>query len=70
MTILPSDLQSIVTANSATYQAPLTENSTPIVQLHPGFDDEPISCSFTDRKVLQAEGISHRTTLVEMREIS
>jgi hypothetical protein len=46
MTALPSHLQSIVTVNSAIYQAPLTENSIRIVQLHPGHVDEPISCSF------------------------
>lgn len=46
MAALPSHLQSIVTANSAIYQAPLTENSIRIVQLHPGLVDEPIVCSF------------------------
>jgi hypothetical protein len=43
---LPSRLQSIVASNSAIYQAPLTENSIRIVQLHPGHADEPIACSF------------------------
>jgi hypothetical protein len=55
MTTLPSDLQSIVTANSAIYQASLTENSIRIVQLHPGLDDEPISCSFTVVDLAKAE---------------
>jgi hypothetical protein len=47
MTGLSSHLQSIVTANSAIYQASLTENSIRIVQLHSGHVDEPISCSFS-----------------------
>jgi Heterokaryon incompatibility protein (HET) len=55
MTTLPSDLQSIVTANSTIYQASLTENSIRIVQLHPGLDDEPISCSFTVVDLAKAE---------------
>ncbi|KAH7381934.1 heterokaryon incompatibility protein-domain-containing protein [Cadophora sp. MPI-SDFR-AT-0126] len=46
MTTLPSHLQSIVTANSAIYEAPVTENSIRIVHLLPGHVDEPISCTF------------------------
>jgi hypothetical protein len=55
MTTLPSDLQSIVTANSAIYHTLLTENSIRIAQLHPGLDDEPISCSFTVVDLAKAE---------------
>jgi hypothetical protein len=47
MTGLSSNLQAILTANSAIYQAPLTENWIRIVQLHPGRGDEPVSCSFS-----------------------
>jgi hypothetical protein len=55
MATLPSDLQSIVTANSAIYQSTLLENSIRIVQLHPGLDDEPIVCSFTVVDLAKAE---------------
>lgn len=46
MTLLPSALQSIVTGNSALYRAPLTQDSIRILQLHPGLENETISCSF------------------------
>jgi Heterokaryon incompatibility protein (HET) len=54
MTTLPSDLQTIVAANSAIYQAPLTEKLVRIVQLHPGIENEPISCSFAVVDLAQA----------------
>lgn len=46
MTDLPSQLQSIITANNAIYQTLLTEKSIRIMKLHPGLRDEAISCSF------------------------
>ncbi|KAH7392687.1 heterokaryon incompatibility protein-domain-containing protein [Pyrenochaeta sp. MPI-SDFR-AT-0127] len=55
MATLPSALQSIVAANSAIYQAPLTGNLIRIVQLYPGLDDEPILCSLTVVDLAKAE---------------
>ena len=54
MATLPSDLHSIVVANSTIYEYCRTKNSIRIVQLYPGLDDEPLSCDFSNRDLEEA----------------